>query len=58
MNKEWSKQNKEIQILLGKELTYQGIFKVAWPVAWKIWIFKNAGNSGTGYVWGIKVPGK
>jgi|GEM_PF-5547625 len=29
MNKEWSKQNKEIQILLGKELTYQGIFKVA-----------------------------
>lgn len=27
MNKGWSKKNKEIQILLGKELTYQGIFK-------------------------------
>lgn len=29
MNKEWSQKNKEIQILLGKELTYkEGIQKL------------------------------
>ena len=29
MNKEWSQQNKEIQVLLGKELTYkEGIQKL------------------------------
>lgn len=49
MNKEWSKQNKEIQILLGKELTYkEGIQKL---IAFRGELFEQISNinSGAGY---------
>lgn len=47
MNKEWSKQNKEIQILLGKELTYkEGIQKL---IAFRGELFEQISNIVSNY---------
>lgn len=47
MNKEWSKQNKEIQVLLGKELTYkEGIQKL---IAFREALFEQVSNIVSNY---------
>ena len=47
MNKEWSQQNKEIQVLLGKELTYkEGIQKL---ISFREELFEQISNIVSNY---------